>query len=124
MTSGGIGCREERRRKFPSSFWDVGLAKHNFEIGSVCLWHPATSFTLLYLTALHLSHQEPALCFVHQAMILYPDLPFLSAKCFILSIHLPHLPLPRHPCASSILRIATASKVKRKAILLFTHING
>lgn len=95
------GCSGEGRRKFPSSFWDGGLAKYRFEIGSVCPWHPAISISLAHLTVLYLGHQEPALCSVHAARILYSDLSFLIPR--VSSSKYTYLTFPpRHPYPMSI----------------------
>lgn len=117
-----------QRRKKKVSFLFLGCRPgqgQSFEIGSVCHWHPATSFALLHLKALKLGHRQPVLCAVYPAMILHPDLPFLlsvsSSKYTYLTSPSEH---PPPPTQAPFLGIATANRVKRKAIVLLIHIKS
>ena len=79
-----MGCHVLLQGFFPTQQSNTRLLRllHG-QVDSLPLSHQGfPSYTLLCLKALKLGHRQPALCSVHPAMILHPNLSFLLSVSF------------------------------------------
>ena len=111
----GVGCHVLLQGFFPTQQSNTRLLRPlHGQVDSLPLSHQGfPSYTLLCLKALKLGHRQPALCSVHPAMILHPNLSFLLSVSFH-SLSTPTSPPNTSHTQASSLGIATARRVKRK----------